>query len=108
MDQSKFTILFTDHVPHPQGENLNCLRREKNVDDVDGCVQNGCVHELYKDLRHVQRRTKCNEKTILDFITTFEKHLGCTLGGNLRACDKKMQVHEQAMSAIVFVFIKNT
>ena len=69
------------------------------------CKMVVCMSCTIKDLRHVQRRTKCNEKTILDFITTFEKHLGCPLGGNLRACDKKTQVHEQAMSAFVFVFM---
>ena len=50
------------------------------------------MQQLYKDLRHVQQRTQCTEKTVLDFVATFEKYLHVPVAGSLRACDKKMQV----------------
>lgn len=58
------------------------------VDDV-AKLGDGDLQELYKDLRHLQKRTKCTENTILDVIATFEKHLDCPLAGNLRTYDKK-------------------
>ena len=50
------------------------------------------VERFCQDIRHVQRRTKCTEATIKDFLETFQKYLECpaTLK-KLRACDKDRQ-----------------
>ena len=90
----------TDHVPHPQGENLNFLKRETrtNVDEgaggeavIDGI--DGIDADIFcKELRQLQQRTRCTENTVLEFISTFEKYIKCPVASSLRACDKKMQV----------------
>lgn len=74
------------------------------VDDV-AKLGDGDLQELYKDLRHLQKRTKCTENTILDVIATFEKHLDCPLAGNLRTCDKKMQVVVALLFLLVLLFV---
>ena len=47
------------------------------------------------DIRQLQRRTKCTEATVVDFLATFEKYLKCPTAGvmarSLRKHDKKMQ-----------------
>ena len=80
-------------LPHPQGENLKKIKLERNEAVV---VANGALQidgdNLFKDVRSVQQRTKCTNQTVLQFIKTFEKHIGCKIASNLRSCDKRMQV----------------
>lgn len=80
---------------------MNNLKAEKRNDDVDGCDgvrSSDGVHNLYKELRHVQRKTRCTEKTILEFISTFQKYIDCPMSKNrLRAYDKEMQVRAQSI-----------
>ena len=81
-------------MPHPQGENLNLESKSCHVDGVTGGGAIDAIDEekFYKDLRRLQQRTLCTEKTVLDFISTFEKYSNCPVNSSLRACDKKMQV----------------
>ena len=51
--------------------------------------------EFCNDVRQIQRRTKCSEATVVDFLATFEKYIDCPTAGimakSLRECDKIMQ-----------------
>ena len=82
-------------MPHPQGENLK-LESSSTSCHVDGGggARDGRSDEakFYKDLRRLQQRTGCTEKTVLEIISTFEKYTKCPVNSSLRACDKKMQV----------------
>ena len=57
------------------------------------------------DIRQLQKRTKCTEATVIDFLATFEKYLDCPTAGvmsqSLRKCDKKMQ----ARAGVQFIIL---
>ena len=48
--------------------------------------------QFYKHLRRLQKETNCTEKTVLKFVSTFEKFSKCPVQHSLRAADRKMQV----------------
>lgn len=61
-------------------------------DDVDVTCLGISSLRLCKELRDVQKRTKCTENTVLDFLATFGKFLGCPLATiDLTGHDKFMQ-----------------
>ena len=39
----------------------------------------------------MQERTKCTERTVIDFVNTFSKLLNCDMSRRINAHDKKMQ-----------------
>ena len=67
-----------DHGLHADAD----IQREADAEAETFCRQ----------VRGVQQRTKCTEATVIDFISTFGKHLKCpTANIDFRKCDVKMQ-----------------
>jgi len=51
------------------------------------------LQQFCKDIREAQKRTRCTEATVINFIQTFEKYLKIPVmaRASLRRCDKNMQ-----------------